>query len=473
MVRVIGKEAGSSATDLRWPEESVVLEALSESIGHGQIEKVLKATGRKEQRVRRLPAAAVVWLVISLGIWSEANVPSIWRRLRGTYRVLLGALENERLPVKSAYSEARERLGAVPLRRLFREQARPLATERTVGAFYHGLRMKIIDGVHLDIPDLPANVAAFGRAQTTRYGEPVPAAYPQVLAVCLTEAGTHVILDALLKPGRGSERAAARTLLRGVSAGDLLLWDRGFYSYELLAAATGRGTHVLGRVPSNVVLRPIQRLSDGSSLAKVYPDAAHRGRDQDGLLVRVIEYTFQDPARPGHGERHRLVTTLLDERVSSAKVLVCAYHERWEIELANDELKTHQLDRLVHLRSRTPNGIVQEFYGVLLAYNAVRGLMHEAAEAEHVDPRRISFIDSLRIIRDTAAAMRDAPTQYLPRLYRGMLRLIGRCLLPPRENRINPRVVKRKMSKFAKKRAEHYHLPQPGRPFPEAVVMLN
>jgi len=473
MVKSIGIGAPSAPRDSWWPEESVLLEALSGMIQPACIEAALKATGRKEKRVRRLPAAAVLWLVIGFGIWSESNVPTIWRRLRGTVRALLRGRKKKRPPVKSAFSEARRRLGVPPLRRVFRETARPIATDRTIGAFYHGLRLKVIDGVHLDVPDTAGNVAAFGRSGTTRFGEKVPAAYPQILAVCLSEVGTHVILDALVKPGRSGEQKAARTLLKGVGKGDVLLWDRGFYSYDLLAEAVGRGAHVLGRVPAQVIAEPIKTLRDGSFLAKIYPDAYHRHKDRKGVLVRIIRYSIDDPTRTGHREEHRLVSTLPDDRTDPALDLIEVYHERWEIEIVNDEVKTHLLARLVHLRSRTPWGIVQEFYGVLLAYNAVRHLMHEAALAEDIAPRRLSFIDSVRLIRDTVQDMRNAPTKQLPVLYQGLLALIGQCQLPPRENRINPRVVKRKMSKFAKKRPEHYRLPQPKKPFRETVVMLN
>jgi hypothetical protein len=359
------------------------------------------------------------------------------------------------------------------MHRLFRLAARPLATERTVGAFYKGMRMRALDGVHMTVVDTPANAAAFGRPSTTRNGESVAGGYPAVLVVYLCETGTHAIQDLVIRPCNSNEKPSARHLLRQVPAGDLLLWDSGFYSFPLLAQALDGGVHVLGPVPSNVVLRPIKRLSDGSYLAKIYPSQYARQKDRGGRIVRILEYTFDDPNRPGHGERHRLVTTLLDENQHPARELICLYHERWEIEIANDELKTHQLARLVDLRSRTPQGVRQEIYGVLLAYNAVRGLMHEAALAEQIDPRRLSFLDSLRVIRDTVADMRNARTEQLPILYRGMLKLIGQCRLPPRDGRINPRVIKRKMSKWLKKRPEHYRPPQPKKPFDEAVVMLN
>ena len=172
-------------------------------------------------------------------------------------------------------------------------------------------------------------------------------------------------------------------------------------------------------------------------------------------------------------ERHRLVTTLLDATVYPADELVVLYHQRWEIEIGNDELKTHQLDRLVDLRSRTSCGIVQELYGILLAYNAVRYLMHEAALSVNVDPRRLSFIHAVRVIRETTPLLRAAPTSQLPCLYAAMVRHIATGRLPARDNRINPRVVKRKMSNFAKKRPEHYHPPQPQRSFLESVVILK
>jgi hypothetical protein len=473
MVSSIGNGLPEGPAYFRWPEEAVVLEALSTMIPPKRIRGVLQATGRGEKRIRKLPAAAVVWLVIALGIWGDANVPAIWRRLTGMLRALLGAWRRKRPPVKSAFSEARRRLGAGPMRQLFRQTAGPMATAQTHGAFYRGMRMHAIDGVHLDIPDTAANAKAFGRPSTTRNGEWVAGGYPQILVVDLIEVGTHAIREALIRPATAAEPPVAHALLKDVGPGDLLLWDTGFYSYALLAGALGRGAHVLGRVPSGVILKAIKRLSDGSYLAKVYDTPYHRLTDRGGLVVRVIEYTLNDSARPGHQQRHRLITTLLDEKQYPALELICLYHERWEIEIANDELKTHQLARWVDLRSLTPWGVVQELYGVLLAYNAVRGLMHEAAMGEQIDPRRLSFLDSVRIIRDTISVMRDEPTACLPILYQGMLHLIAQCRLPQRENRINPRVIKKKMSKWPKKRPQHCRLPQPTKPFHEAVAMLN
>jgi len=200
-------------------------------------------------------------------------------------------------------------------------------------------------------------------------------------------------------------------------------------------------------------------------------------RDQrhqtNGLTVRVIEYTLDEPNRPGHGEHHRLVTTWLDAQAYPAKELAVLYHDRWEIEIGNDEMKTHQLKRPVPLRSRTPCGVLQEIYGILLAYNAVRVLMHEAALAVDLDPRQLSFIHAVRVIRETAPLMRAAPTCQLPSLYAAMIQHIAIGQLPPRENRINPRVIKQKMSNWKKKRPEHFHPPPLQKTFSQSVVMTN
>lgn len=472
MVQSIGVRLLDSAGLFQQLGDTVVLEALTTMVAPEQIAAALEATGRRERRRRRLPAAAVVWLVIGMGIWSTVNIPTIWRRLRGTLRETFRALAGGREPAKSAFSAARKRLGAAPLRQVFRQAVRPPAGSETAGAFYRGMRIRVIDGAHLNVPDTPQNAAAFGRPGTTRHGQAVAGAYPQVLVVYLQEAGTHAIQEALLRRANGSEHSAVGPLLRQVSAGDLLLCDRGFYSHALLAQAVEQRVRVLCRVPSYVGLRPVRRQADGSYLAQVRP-TWRQGKAEHPVIVRVLEYTLDDPTRPGYGERHRLATTLLDVEHYPARELICLYHERWEIEIANDEWKTHQLGRPVSLRSLTPAGVIQEVYGLLVAYNAVRGLMHEAALAENLDPRRLSFVHALRVIRDGIADMRNARTEQLPVLYRGLLKQIGQGRLPPRENRINPRVVKRTQSKFPKKRPEHYRSPPPITLFSVAVVMLN
>jgi len=264
------------------------------------------------------------------------------------------------LASKSAISQARYRLGARPVVALFHRLCRPLATDRTPGAFRFGLRLVALDGTVEDVPDSPANVRAFGRHHSDRGAS----AFPQVQGVYLSECGTHAVLDAGFWPCHASERVGAFRLLRSVCAGMLLLLDRGFYSFEMVERTLARGAHVLVRVPASVTLRVRWRLPDGSYWAHIYPADPLRRKRGDHLLVRVIVYTLTDPARPGYAETHRLVTTLLHAQEAPALELVCTYHDRWEIELTIDEIDTHQ--RLVQhpLRSQKPVGVGSREAGI-------------------------------------------------------------------------------------------------------------
>ena len=438
------------------------------------IDEVLRQTGRREQRVRKLPAAAVVWLVIMIGLRSDLDLPALWRQVCGTLAALMLALAGKRPPVKSALAQARRKLGCRPLRLLFRRTAQPLATGQTRGAFYHGMRLLAMDGDDYQIADTPANARAFGRPSTRRQGKKLAGGYPVIHTLRLIEVGTHLCLEALVKPYGTSDHAGAGPLLQAARAGDLVLWDGGFYSQAALRQAQTQGKFFLGPAPAHAVLKPIQRLSDGSYRARVYPHPNDRRDDRGGLEVRVLEYTLDDAALVGHGERHRLVTNLRDAQHAPALELIALYHQRWEIEIANDEMTTHLLARAVELRSRTPAGVVQEYYGVLLAHNAVRMLMHEAALSIDIDPRNLSFLQAVRVIRDALPLMRDAPTYRLPEIYRGLLRQIADAPLPPRDGRINPRVVKvLRPGRFPAKKPIHYHWPQPRRPFFQSIVMLK
>ena len=469
----IGHGGPEATGRLEWPSAAIVLEALSQFVPPATIRSVLRQTGRQSQRIRRLPAEATVWLVIAIGIWTDLDIPAIWRQVVGTLRALWLVVANCRAPSKSALSQARTRLGPRPLRQLFLQTAGPIARDQTRGAFYKGLRLMTIDGVTFDMPDATANVAAFGRPRTRRNGETVEGGYPQLHAILLAEVGTHTICEALIKPGKRNEYPVAGHLLAKAPPGSLVLQDRGFYGYRQFADAARLGVHLLGRVSANIVFERTRTLCDGSYLATIYPSQQDQRHQTNGLTVRVIEYTLDEPNRPGHEERHRLATTLLDAQAYPAEELPVLYHERWEIEIGNDEVKTHQLNRPVSLRSRTPCGVLQEIYGVLLAYNAIRVLMHEAALAVDVDPRRLSFIHAVRVIRETAPLMRTAPAWQLPPMYAAMIQHIALGRLPPRDNRINPRVVKKTVSKFPKKRPEHYHVPQPKWPFEDSVKILK
>jgi hypothetical protein len=426
-------------------------------IPEGRLAAILSRTGRASVRRRCLPADCVAWLIIAMALFAADSIPKVWRRLHP------GRERPE--PTDSAFAQARRRLGVAPLRHLFLEVARPMATHQSVGAFYRGWRMKGLDGTTLDLPDTPENARTFGRPTTGR----AAGAFPQVRLLGLCELGTHAVCALAIKPIRHGEPARVGPLLADLGPGDLLIWDRGFFGYELVASVLRRGAHLLARARSNSVLRPIRRLGDGSSLAKLYPSPADRRRDARGRVVRVVVYTPDDPHRPGAGERHRLITDLTDPEDLPADEAPLVYHERWEQELAFDEIKTHLSARAIPIRSKTPAGVVQEIYGLMLAHYAVRRVMHDAAAVAGHDPDRLSFIDSLRVLQ---CRLPEAPHLDIEPWYRGLLREVRRQRLRPRRDRWYARVIKRKMSNWKKKRPEHLHPPHPTKPFREAVVLL-
>jgi hypothetical protein len=289
--------------------------------------------------------------------------------------------------------------------------------------------------------------------------------------VYLIECGTHVVTNAGFWPCHTSERIGGFRLLRSVRRGMLVMWDRGFHDFDMVVAVRQRKAHVLSRLLAHVKPVPLRTLPDGSLLAYLLPSEDARRRRGERILVRVITYTITDPALPGFGEVHRVITTLLNPRLAPAHAVACAYHERWEIEIVIDAIDTHQ--RLVGrtLRSLTPVGVIQELYGVLLAHYAVRTLMHEAALAADVDPDRLSFVQALEIVRDAVAEFQMVAPEQQRALYERMLRDMTDKLLPPRRMRSNARVVKRKMSNFKLKRPEHQQPPKPQGSFQDAVVV--
>jgi hypothetical protein len=448
-------DAGTLA---QWPTAERV-RALKRIIPRAKVQTILRRTGHARRRYLRLPAWFMVWFVIALGLFCPDSYRQVFKwlqpfRRRGT-------------PGRSTLCEARQRLGVVPLQRLAQQVIALQATPDTRGAFYHGLRLMALDSFVVDVPDSPGNARVFGRPGSGRS----PAAFPQARVLALCEVGTHVLWRTLTKPCYRSEVIMAAYLLRFLQKDMLLLWDRGFLSYDLVQQVGQRRAHLLARIKNNLVFRPLRRLRDGSFLAKLYASPRHRDRDEGGRVVRIIEYTLDDPGRPGSGEKHRLLTTLLDAARHPAQRLIMLYHERWEEELAIDELKTHQRARPV-LRSETPAGVVQEIDGLLLAHYVVRVLMREAARRNNLPPRRLSFTGTLKVLR---CRLPECPKSRpgLRRWYENLLAEIAEEVLPERRERINPRVIKRKMSNWRKKRPEHRRYPQPTKKFRQSVVILS
>ena len=443
---------------VRWSTAERVA-ALKRIVPQAAIRIVLRKTGRGRVPCRRLPRWFVVWFVIAMALFYRDSYQQVFRWL---HRFRKGGT-----PGRSTLCEARQSVGVAPLRLLAEQVIQLQAQPETPQTFYGGMRLMGVDSFVVDVPDTPENVRAFGRPGSGRS----PGAFPQARVLSLCELGTHILWKSLIKPHRRGEHPMARHIRRFLAENRLLLWDRNFLSFALVQQVRERRAHLLARVKSNLIFTPIRRLRDGSFLAKLYPSPRHRERDDGGLEVRIIEYTFDDSGRPGSGETHRLLTTLLDERQHPAKDLIVLYHERWEQELAYDELKTHQRERPV-LHSQTSAGVVQEIYGLLLGHYVIRKLMCDAADLADIAPRDLSFVNTLKILRcRLAEAPRSAAG--LRRWHEDLLTEVAAEVLEPRRNRINPRVIKRKMSNWLKKRDKHRNFPQPTKTFRKSIVMLD
>jgi len=441
------------------------LVGLHQIIHPADVQQVLEATGRFNPRACCLSHEVMLWVVLAMGILTDLPIRQVFKHAR---RLRCG----EATPRRSSLCEGRKRLGVAPVRQLFQRVVRPLAHPDTPGAFYKGWQLMAIDGTLLDVPDSEANAAAFGRPTGGR-GD---GAFPQIRKLSLVEVGTHVEVALVIKPCQRGETSMVDGLLRHLQPGMLLLWDRNFFSYALWHKLARRGVQILARVKANLVLKPIRSLPDGSFLAKIYPSPYDRSKDRHGIVVRVIRYTLDDPQRVGHGEVHTLITTLLDAEAFPAVELILLYHERWEEELVYDEQKTHQDPRRptkpAALRSETPAGVVQEVYALSIGHFVTRALMVEAARPQGLDTDRISFLGTLQILRCRLPECDTRTPESLAEWYAALLWEIGQEQIEPRRNRINPRVVKRKMSKFKKKQPIHRPVPPLKKTFMETVVML-
>lgn len=386
MARTAKSTKGSRLTDL------IGLGVLTQYIPLKKVEEALEATGRQSQRQRQLPARVMVYYVLALALFMEVGYGEVLRCLvEGLARLGL-PVQRLRQSVPSAISQARQRLGPEPLKLLYETLAQPIAQEQTRGAFYRLWRLVSLDGSTLDLPDSEDNETAFGRPGASR-GQ---SGFPQLRFVTLVENGTHILFGARVGGYRESEVQLAQEVLDQLQPDMLCLADRGFFSYELWQRARQTGAALVWRVKKNLRLPVRQRLGDGSYLSQIYASARDRRLDR-GIWVRVIEYRLEgiEDGEP----LYRLVTTLLDEKAAPAAELAALYHERWEIESAFDELKTHLRGRQIVLRSKTPELALQEFYGLLLAHFAVRSLMHQAALQGKVDPDELSFVHAVRVIK--------------------------------------------------------------------------
>ena len=372
--------------------DHISLGVIARTFPADRVRQVLAETGKASERERDLPAHVMVYYVVALALYMGSGTREVLRCLLEGLRWLWGA-EAVKVAGKSGISQARTRLGEAPLRRLYEQVVRPVATPTTRGAWYRERRLVSLDGSCLDVADTEENRTAFGRPGASR-GE---SAFPQLRFVALVENGTHVLFGARLGGFTAGETTLAHDVLAALRPGMLCLADRQFFGHALWQAAAAIGADLLWRVKSNLRLPREARLADGSYLTTIYPSEKDRRHKAAGIQVRVVEYRLEGIADAA--PLYRLVTTILDPAQAPAADLAALYHERWEIEGALAELKTHLRGARVVLRSKTPELVRQEFWGLLLAHFAVRGLMHEAALRADADPDRLSFSHAVRVVR--------------------------------------------------------------------------
>lgn len=382
--------------------DRVAFGVLTRLLGRDLIDEVLDQTRRREKRRRLLPARVVVYYVLALCLYFGDAYEEVMRKLVGGLQFLRSWDRDWTVPTASALCQARARLGEDPLRVLFERVAQPMTPPGHAGGWFGSWRVMAIDGVVLDTPDTPANVEAFGKSTNPAGSSP----FPQVRVLALAECGSRAVVAATIGPVRASEQKLVREVIGDLDRQMLLIADRGFYSYQLWKDTRDTGAQLLWRMKRNVILPVHEVLPDGSYLTVVLPKEvrveAIKGRtgrvERYAIAVRVLEYTI-DNRGDGEPETVRLMTSILDHEVAPAADLAALYHRRWEIELAFDEIQTHQMGRPRVLRSRSPQMVRQEIWALLLTHYAIRHFVHEVAEDTGADPDRISFMRSLRIIR--------------------------------------------------------------------------
>jgi Insertion element 4 transposase N-terminal/Transposase DDE domain len=419
------------------------LDGFRRSIPAEWIEEALEATGTATVRRRRLPAEQVIWLVLGMALYRNRPIEDVVSKLD------LSLPGNGGTVARSSVCLARQRLGDEPLKWLFQRSAEEWAHASADAHRWCGLSLYGMDGSSLRIADTPENRAHFG-GQSGRDG--TESGYPLARIVALMVLRSHLLAAvAMGSYADTSEVELGKALCSAIPNHSLTVVDRGFLSATLLIGIENKGQERqwLTRAKSSTTWRVVQRFSRGDELVEM--DVSKKARQKDPSLpktwlVRAIRYR-----RKGFPEQ-TLLSSLRDPKAYPAAEIVGLYHERWELELGYDELKTEMLDREETIRSKTPEGVRQELWGVLLAYNLVRLEMTRVAKEAEVEPTRISFVESLRLIRDEWMWLSVASPGAIPKRLAELRASLKRYLLPPRRPRRSyPRAVKIKMSSYSRK----------------------
>lgn len=364
------------------------LGSMSSAFPMADVQRILEETNRSSIRKRKLPAYLMTYYVIALGLMASVGTREVLRhlldRFRGQQRKWTGELASE-----AAITKARKRLGVEPLRRLFDTFVHPIATRAIRSAWYRQWRVVSLDGTTLCMLDTPENEKRFGRPPASRGRS----AWPQLRLVTLLENGTRVLFAAALDAYRVAEGTLAQRIIGRLEEGMLCLGDRGLYSYSLWTAAAATGAELVWRVQKGLGLPEVQRLPDGSFLSEIRPHGP--GHKRHSTVVRVVSFTV---TLKGRSERYRVITTILDPSLAPALELARLYAARWTIETAFREMKVRQRDRTLLLRSKLPDLVEQDVYGLLLAYFGIRQLMCQSARREAIEPEELSFAHALHVI---------------------------------------------------------------------------
>jgi hypothetical protein len=401
--------AGGRLTD--W----ISLGVLASAVPGDAVDAAVAAAGKGAKRSDgKLPPHVVVYLVMALALFADEDYEEVATRLTETLASWGCWDDSWSVPTSGGITQARQRLGPEPLELLFGQVAEPVAGLLTRGAFLRDWRLMAIDGFELDVPDTPANASAFGYSSGDGRS-----AFPKVRVVTIGECGSHAKVAAQMGPvgGKGScEQVLARRMFGRLEEDWLLIADRGFYNWPDWQAAAATGAALLWRVKADLRLPVLDLLPDGSYISLVARPtlhdkarnkliaAARAGEQLDegqAMRVRVIEYEI--PGRDSGGELIALITTITDPALASAEELARAYCERWEEETGNDQLKTCLRGPSTVLRSKSPSMVRQEIYGYLLTHYAISALICRAATEADIDPDRVKFLRTVRIIRRRAA----------------------------------------------------------------------
>ena len=400
--------AGGRLTD--WISVGV----LASSVPRDAVDEAVAACGKQAKRSDgKLPPHVMVYFAMAMALFADDDYEEVLTRLSETLAGWGCWDADWRMPGSGGITQARQRLGFEPLEQLFGEVARPVCESLTRGAWLAGRRLVSIDGLEWDAPDSEANAGYFGYAGGTAN----PSAFPKARLLTLVECGSHAPLGARIGPTSGKssgEQSLARELYPLLEPDMLLLADRNFYSFTDWCAAADTGADLLWRLAEGVNLPLVAMLGDGSYTSVVFPARVrrperdriladvHAGRPVDGgkaRLVRVVEYQIPDRGRDAERELICLLTTILDPTDAPALVLAQGYHDRWEHETGNDQLKTHLRGPGRVLRSHSPDMVRQEIYGYLLTHYAISALITRAATEADIDPDRIKFLRTVRIVR--------------------------------------------------------------------------